>query len=53
VTEMAQGRVKELMAKTIARIKHYTMEDDKYLIPKMFDRWRMYIKVRKLVKHWM
>lgn len=41
------------MSRAVARLKHYTMEDDKYLIPKMFDRWKMLIKLRKLVKHWL
>lgn len=30
-------------------MKHYTEENDAYLIPKMFDRWRYFIKMRKLV----
>ena len=41
------------MAKTVARMKHYTEENDAYLLPKMFDRWRMFVKIRKLVRHWM
>ena len=43
----------EKMAKVVGRWKHYTYEDDKYLIPKMFDRWRQWIQLRKIVKHWL
>jgi len=53
VVEQAKGRVRELLARAVARMKHYTTDDDLYLKPKMFDRWRMYVKMRKLVRHWM
>lgn len=46
-------RAKTLMARAIARFKHYTEEDDLYLKPKMFDRWVMYVKMRKLLRHWL
>ena len=42
----------ELLAKSIGRWKHWNGTDD-YLKPKMFDRWRKWIKMRKIVKHWL
>lgn len=30
-------------------MRHYTKEGDLYLKPKMFDRWRMFVKQRKLI----
>ena len=44
----ADKRSLELMARAIARWKHGE-ENDKYLLPKMFDRWRQFVKMRKLV----
>ncbi len=35
------------MVKTVARLHHYTREDDRYLLPLMFDRLRLYTKLRK------
>lgn len=43
VTVWASGRGRELIAKSIARMRHYTKTDDLYLKPKMFDRWRMFV----------
>ena len=40
-----------MLARSIARMRHYTKQGDLYLKPKMFDRWRMYVKIRKLVRH--
>ena len=37
-SEKAKELSKNLIEKTIARLKHVT--DDSYLKPKMFDRWR-------------
>ena len=42
-----------LIAKAIGRWRHYTYDGDKYLIPKMFERWRQWIALRKIVKHWL
>jgi len=39
------------MARAIARMKHCNGDD--YLKPKMFDRWRAWVKMRKIVKHWL
>jgi hypothetical protein len=39
------------MLRAVARIKHNTLKDDKYLKPKMFDRWKMWVKIRKLVRY--
>jgi hypothetical protein len=30
-------------------LRHHTKVDDAYLLPKMFDRWRMFVKIRRLV----
>jgi hypothetical protein len=32
-------------------MKHYTEEDDLYLKPKMFDRWKLYVSMRKLIRY--
>lgn len=37
------------MARSIARLKRSDQEDDSYLLPVCFDRWREFVKVRKLV----
>ena len=34
----------------MSRLEHQQGED-RYLLPRMFDRWRMYIKMRKLVSY--
>lgn len=41
------------MMRVIARLKHYKQGDDLYLKPKMFDRWKMLVKLRKLLRHWL
>ena len=43
IEQEADKKSLETMAKAIGRWKHYTYEDDKYLVPKMFDRWRQWI----------
>ena len=52
VTINAEKRSNELLAKSIARIKHWNGTDD-YLKPKMFDRWRRFVAFRKIIKHWL
>ena len=52
VTQRAQQKSNELLARSIARIKHWNGTDD-YLKPKMFDRWRRFVKFRKIVRHWL
>ena len=42
----------ELIARSIGRWKCWNGTDD-YLKPKMFDRWRQFVKMRKIVKHWL
>jgi len=32
-------------------MKHYN--EELYVVPKMFDRWKLFVKMRKLAKHWM
>ena len=53
ISKQCMDRSKELMARAVARMKHYQEEDDLYLVPKMFDRWRFFVKMRKLTKHWL
>lgn len=56
IAEKASKKGLELLAKSVARWKHYepaNPESDLYLIPKMFDRWRHFVAVRKIVKHWL
>ena len=52
VTDNAEKKANELLARSVARWKHWNGTDD-YLKPKMFDRWRQYIKMRKIVRHWL
>ena len=47
--EMSKDRVKEQMERTRARWLAFGGGDDDYLKPKMFDRWRQYVKMRKMV----
>ena len=49
--QISDNRSKELLARSIARIQHNTFKEDKYLKPKMFDRWKMWVKIRKLVRY--
>lgn len=49
--EISQNNVNEHLQRTISRIKHYTQHDDLYLKPKMFDRWKLYVKMRKLMRY--
>jgi hypothetical protein len=43
IEQEADKKSLEKMSRVIGRWKHYTYEDDKYLVPKMFDRWRQWI----------
>jgi len=52
VAHKADRKGLELMARSVARWKHWNGTDD-YLKPKMFDRWRRFVKFRKIVKHWL
>ena len=49
ISTWAKDRSKEHLARGLARIKHATRKGDAYLKPKMFDRWRQYVKQRKLI----
>lgn len=44
-----EAKAKESLARVIQRMRHFTKVGDAYLLPKMFDRWRMFVKIRKLV----
>ena len=49
-TESAKQKSNELIARAVARWKCANVdEDDSYLLPKMFDRWREFVRLRKLV----
>ena len=47
--ERANKKSNELLARSIARWQK-GVEDDAYLMPKMFDRWKYFVKMRKLVR---
>lgn len=32
-------------------MKHFTVLNDNYLKPRMFDRWKKYVKIRKLIRY--
>ena len=51
VTQWAKGRSKELLARSVARLTILDKEDDAYLKPKMFDRWKQFVKMRKLIRY--
>ena len=40
-----------LMLKVIRRMQHYNQ--DLYTKPKMFDRWRQFVHMRKLFRYWL
>lgn len=50
IKKWADDRQRELLQRSVARLRHYTVEDDLYLKPKMFDRWRLYVKLRKHIR---
>mmetsp|Transcript_23761 Transcript_23761/g.29564 ORF Transcript_23761/g.29564 Transcript_23761/m.29564 type:complete len:133 (+) Transcript_23761:4587-4985(+) len=52
VAHNANRKGLELIARSVARWKHMNGTHD-YLKPKMFDRWRAFIKMRKIVRHWL
>ena len=52
ITHEGEKRGNALLARSIGRWKHWNGTDD-YLKPKMFDRWRNFVKMRKIVKHWL
>jgi hypothetical protein len=47
--ERSKDFSKNLISKTIACFNHVT--GDSYLIPKMFDRWRQFVHMRKLLRY--
>lgn len=51
ISDWAKGRTRELLARSVARLQHYSKSTDLYLKPKMFDRWKMFVKIRKLVRY--
>ena len=52
MTHKGKVNSQDLLSKSIGRWKHWNGTDD-YLKPKMFDRWRAWMKMRKIVKHWL
>ena len=52
ITHKGADKGLELLRKSIGRWKHWNGTDD-YLKPKMFDRWRQFVQLRKIVKHWL
>ena len=47
--ERAKTFSEGLIRKTIARMRH--VAGDSYLKPKMFDRWRQFVNMRKLLRY--
>jgi hypothetical protein len=47
----ANEKNKEQMLKSVRRLQHYTK--DLYPKPMAFDRWKEYVALRKLMKHWL
>ena len=52
ITHSSQDKGLELISRAIGRWKHWNGTDD-YLKPKMFDRWKQFVKMRRIVKHWL
>ena len=55
VDELTQGAIakqREHLARSIGRWRCCDGTDN-YLKPKMFDRWRRFVKMRKLVGYWL
>ena len=52
VSDKANAKGLELLARSIGRWKCWDGSDN-YLKPKMFDRWRQWMAMRKVVKHWL
>ena len=51
VSDITQRRVKGLMAGAIARMQHNSAGDPEKFVA--FDRWKLWLKMRKIAKHWM
>ena len=52
VANRASDKGLELLGRAIGRWKCWNGTDD-YLKPKMFDRWRRFVAMRRIVKHWL
>ena len=55
VDELTQGAIakqREHLARSIGRWRCCDGTDN-YLKPKMFDRWRRFVAMRRIVKHWL
>ena len=52
VAQRAGDKGLELLRRSIGRWKCWNGTDD-YLKPKMFDRWRRFVQMRRIVKHWL
>ena len=48
---LKNNRSREMMLKAVRRMQHYNEEG--YVKPKCFDRWRLYVHLRKLFKYWL
>jgi|LauGreDrversion4_2_1035121.scaffolds.fasta_scaffold53390_1 hypothetical protein len=40
-----------LLLKAVRRMQHFN--EELYVLPKMFDRWRSYVHMRKLYRYWL
>lgn len=51
MSDLTNKRVRGLMAGAVARLQHHADGDpEKYVC---FDRWKLFVKIRKIAKHWM
>lgn len=50
-TELSKECATTLLRRSVARMNHYTEREELYLKPKMFDRWCLYIKMKRLVRY--
>ena len=53
MTNKGQRKGDAILRKAIGRWKTFSSGPDGYLQTKMFDRWRQYVHMRKIVKYWL
>jgi len=46
-----KGRQSTLILKSVRRMQHYN--EELYLKPKVFDRWKQFVHIRRLFKYWL
>ena len=53
IANKGQDKGDSILKKAIGRWKVHSKDQDGYLQTKMFDRWRQYVHMRKIVKYWL